>query len=376
MFSKHNFINIGSFIIILFVNSLFFFKYCVIYVEYPFLLTGLYLVFFSLIILRLAKSSNSLANDKNVIKTAAFLIPAVTLIYIIIFPAFGEIGRQPAINDWLYRLNNGLFPYNSPHTPSSYPMIFFLAFPFYIIGNTGLLEFIGVVLFFYIINRRGRTDSTLHTPLVKTLIYVLSIVVAYEIITRSELFFNMMLVAAVVYICEKYLDVKKINTSFILTAVLTGMVLSTRSVTALLFLIYFIFRFKYDLRNLIVFGIIAVIVFISFLIPFYLWDAELFMKSGPFAVQSYLSNLPFIVIFLIFLSGLYSGWIISNVREFFFSGGLILFAAALISFLIRVSGIGMYEALINDGYDIAYFILCIPLLILSLKDEGEAMVIR
>jgi hypothetical protein len=376
MFSKHNYINISSLIIILFVNSLFFFKYSVIYVAYPFLLTGLYLLFITLIILRIAKSSNNLIKNKIIIKSAAFLIPAVTLIYIIIFPAFGEIGRQPAINDWLSRLINGHFPYISPNIPSSYPALFFFSFPFYIIGNTGLLEFLGVVLFFYLIYYTVKKDNTSLAPLIKTLTFLLSIVVLYEIVTRSELFFNMMLVALVVYICEKHLDVKKINTRFILSAVLTGMVLSTRSVTALLFLIYFIFRFKYEIRNLIIYGIISVMVFLSFLLPFYIWDAELFIKSGPFAVQSNASNLSFIFILLIFLTGLYSGWIISNVREFFFSGGLILFAAALISFLMRVTEIGINVALINDGYDIAYFILCVPLLILSIEDEGYTMVIQ
>jgi hypothetical protein len=297
----------------------------------------------------------------------------LVIVYILFFPRLGEIGRLPAIEDWLYRFNNGLFPYNSTHTPSSYPVIFFIAYPFYLINATGIIEFMGIAIFMFLLFKGGDSNRGI---LVKLAILMSSIVIYYEIVTRSELFFNMMLVALVVYLCEKYLNPDKIDIRFLLTAVLTGIILATRSVTALLFLIYFLYKIRYELKYLFLFGGIALLVFISFIIPFYIWDPVSFMTNGPFAVQSYLSNLPITLIFLIFIAGIYSGWAVSGVREFFFSGGVILFFAALGSFLFRVFETGVAEAVISDGYDIAYFIFAVPMLLLAIRDNDKLEVIQ
>ncbi|RPI68885.1 MAG: hypothetical protein EHM47_13995 [Ignavibacteriales bacterium] len=348
------------------MNLLFLLKYCVIYNFLPGVLIPAYFLLTAGIILYTGNTySNLIIFNKKFVISGSILFSVAVLIYILIFDRIGEIGRQPAIEDWIARVLNGDFPYNSPHTPSSYPVIFLFAYPFYLIGNTGLLEFMGIVIFFMILFKQKDTTRGI---LVKILMFVTSIVIYYEIVTRSELFFNMMLIAGVVYFCEKFLKENKINSLFILSAIFTGCILCTRSVTALLFTIYFLSRFRFHFKHLIVFTAISVAVFIAFLLPFYLWDRISFIQNGPFAVQTYSSNLPLLFILLLFFAAIYSGWIISYLQEFFFSGGVILFFAAAVSFLFRVSETGFTEALFNDGYDIAYFIFCVPMLLLAIKD--------
>jgi hypothetical protein len=366
MFSKANYINLISLLVILLVNSLFLYKFSVIYTGFPVLITLLYMLGFTVIIYAAGNAKQIPLLNKKILTIKAILVSAAVLAFILLFPRLGEIGRLPAIEDWIDRFRAGLFPYNSPHTPSSYPVIFFLAYPFHLMGNAGVLPFFGTILFMFLVLK---DQNTVRVPLVKILLLLLSVIFYYEVVTRSELIFNMMLVGLVVYICEKYLHSAKIDSTFILCALLTGVVLSTRSVTAMLFVIYFLYKFRYDLTNVFIFGIISLAVFAAFILPFYLWDPESFLKNGPFAVQSYLSNLPVIIIVLVFVAALYSGWAVSNVNEFYFSGGIILFFAAAVSFLLRVSETGFNEALINDGYDIAYFIFCVPLLILSIKKK-------
>ena len=374
MFTGKKLINAISLILVITVNVLYLVKYSVIYDAVPFILVPAYIFLVSGII-SIASSRRSIfipagkfaGKDykKKVIIPASIMFSAMVLIFILAVPRAGEIGRLPAVEDWIRRFLNGDFPYNSPHTPSSFPAMFLLAYPFYLIGNTGLMEFAGIALFFIIVFKLK--DSAQGTA-VKILLLVSGLVTYFEIVTRSELLLNMMLAAGVVLVCEKYLKPDRINLNFALTALLTGFIMSTRSVAALLFLIYFIYRFRMQLRNLVLFGIISLTVFILFLVPFYMWDPVSFSKNGPFAVQSYLSNLSFIIIFLFFVSAVYSGWAISNLQEFFFSGGVILFSAAAVSFLLRAVETGFSFALFNDGYDISYFIFCMPMLILAIKD--------
>jgi len=365
MFTGKKLINIISLILTVSVSILFLIKYAVIYNFYAAITVPVYFLLITGLIITAGNANLDSILNKKIILLKAVLFSAAVLIYILAVPRMGEIGRLPALEDWLSRFLNGKFPYNSPHTPSSYPAMFLIAYPFYISGNTGLLEFIGIILFFIILFIQNDTPRGM---IIKIIILVTGITTYYEIVTRSELFFNMMLVAAAVYLCEKYLDAGKINFNFIWIAVVTGLALSTRSTAALLFVIYFIYRFRYNLRNLVLFGIISLIVFAALLLPFRLWDPESFNTNGPFAVQTYLSNLPLILIFIFFISAIYAGWVISDIHEFFFAGGIILFFAAAVSFISAVSETGFYDTLINDGYDIAYFIFCVPLLILSIND--------
>lgn len=359
--------NIAVFIILL-VNAIFFYKYAVIYTKGPQLLTLLYLGVFLLLIILISRSDEGLNLFKGKFLTAAVsFISVLVLLFVIFVPRFGEIGRLPAIETWIQKFLTGVFPYNSPLTPSSFPMTFIIALPFYLIGNTGLLSFIGVALLFYFVLTLSKTQKEIS---LKILLLLLSVTTAYEIVTRSELLFNIMLLVLVVFLSERKLQTRTLNSNFVLIAVITGLVLSTRSVTALLFLIYFLYKFKEEFKGMLIFGTIAVVVFITILIPFYLWDPESFNANGPFAVQYYLSSLPVIVIITLFAAAAYSGRTISSVYQFYFTGGLILFFASSVSFLLRISEIGFTGSLINDGYDIAYFIFCVPLFILSIEYES------
>lgn len=376
MFNGKKLINVISLVLVLIVNLVYLTKYSVNYNALPYIfipayalavLGGALLLTGRRHLLVPARIYAGMDFRKKLLVPFSVIFSTAVIIYIIMVPRMGEIGRLPAIQDWINCLLNGSFPYNSPYTPSGYPGLFLLSSPFYFIGNIGLLEAAGIVLFFIIVLHVRDSNRGIA---VKIFLLVTGIITYFEIVTRSELLFNMMLISVVVTISEKYLDPGKINTRFLLIAMLAGIIMSTRSVAALLFMIYFIYRFRYSLRNLLVFGFTASAVFILLLIPFYWWDQQSFSSNGPFAIQTYVSNLPVLVMLLFFITAVYSGWAISSIQEFFFTGGIILFSAATLSFFLTVSETGFSEALFNDGYDISYFIFCVPLLILALKDYG------
>ncbi len=367
MFEKRHYINFISLLITAFISGLYFFKYSSIYLRHPFLLTATYLFIFIIITFAFSK----IKNENNFILSRKFLILfsiviiAVSFLWITIIPRFGQIGRLPAIQDWLDRFFTGRFPYNSPFTPSGYPFLFFLSIPFYFIRNIGYLEIVGLILFFYFIFSFSKTSKEILTVI---FILLMTPVFYYGIVVRDELFFNMMIPITAIFISEKKFKPEKLNTKFILTAVIFGLALSTRSVVAIIFAIYLPYVFRNDIPKGLIFIAIVLSVFILLLVPFIIWDEKSFMQNGPIAIQSYLSHIPFwSAALFIFISAIV-GWVVSDLHEAFFACGIFLFIPVLVSMLIQISQVGFHRAIIGDIFDPSYYIFCIPFFILSIKE--------
>jgi hypothetical protein len=280
----NKYINPVSIGLILIVNLLFFYKLAFIHTTYPLLFSGLYAAVFLAIIVIVSslKMPLKIFDRKNAL-VVFLILSGMVILYILLIPRMGNLGRLPAIEDWINRFSNGLFPYNSPIGPSSFPIIFLLAYPFYLIGNTGLLSSLGILFLLYYILLK---DTSSKEKAAKLILLFLCITAAYEIATRSELTFNIMLVVLVAAYAEKYLKQDSMDKYYFITALLTGLVLSTRSITAMLFMIYFVYRFRNSVKNIFLLGTIAVLIFLLILLPFYLWDPVSFVRNGPFALQS------------------------------------------------------------------------------------------
>ncbi len=367
MFGRKHYINILSLLLIAFVGGLYFFKYSSIYIGHPFLLTAAYLVIFFLIALVFGKIENEnlwLLNRKFLTVISFFIVAAVFL-WITFLPRFGQIGRLPAIKDWLDRFFSGKFPYNSPFTPSGYPFLFLISVPFYLIGNVGYLEVTGLILFFYFIFNFSKNSKEIFAVLV---ILLMSPVFYYGFVVRDELFFNMMLAVLSIFVSEKYLKPEKIDAKFILVAVIFGLALSTRSVVAIIYAIYLPFTFRSNIPKGLFFLFIVFLTFVLLLVPFVIWDEKSFLHNGPVAVQSYLSHIPFWTAALFILISAAAGWVVSDLHEVFFACGIFLFAPVFASMLNQISQVGFYPAVVGDVFDQSYYIFCIPFLLLSIKN--------
>src|SRR5690606_33551193 len=291
MFSKDHYINTISLLLSTLIGFLFTYKYATIYSDFPVIISLLFLIIYISIFILIDKinfSKKFHINQKLFTWLWVVLIAAVFIV-ITFVPRIGEIGRYPAIVDWLDRLFAGKFPYNSPHTPSAFPFLFFFSFPFYAIGNAGYLELIGVIIFAALALYYSNSAKE---NLIKYLMIISTPVFYYFVFVRCELFTNMMLITGIIILMERYADPLKKNFKYFLFAVLSGLALSTRSVAAIIFIIFFLYYFRSSIPNLILFGIIVLLVFTSLLLPFYFWDTQSFLSNGPFAIQSYLSYLP------------------------------------------------------------------------------------
>lgn len=364
LFTRKHYINIISISIVFMINLLFLIKYLSVYELNSTITIITYSVVFIALIMLINNINFELFKPKYFLLIYLLVVAAI-FIFVITVPRIGRIGRLPAILDWLHLYLSGVFPYSSSYTPSAFPGLFLTSYPFYVIGNIGLLIPLGLLLLLTFAYNYFKTSKE---NILFLFLLISSPVFYYEAAVRSELFYNISLVTILILITEKFVNPDKLNLSFVLTALFGGLVLSTRSVTSLIFVIYFLYFFRYNLRNLFVYACICLIIFLAFLIPFMMWDINAFNKTGPFAIQSFLSYLPFTVVVLFLLISIYIGWMVRSVQEVLFSSGLILFLLVFISMLIKVFEFGFYTAMIEDKFDLSYYAFCFPLLLLSIRE--------
>ena len=368
MFSKDHFINNISLAVTAFISGIYFFKYISIYIGvWSFVITVAYLIAFIILFIGLDRIHTEkfmwLTRRKLALIISFIIICA--FVYITFVPRFGRIGRLPAIADWLDRLFAGKYPYNSAILPSGFPVLFFLSIPFYLIKNIGYLEVLGLGIFLFLILNTSKSPKE---NIVKLVIALICPVIMYEVVVRSELLGNMALTIMIILLAEKYLDEEKLNLKFFLFAILFGLVLSTRSVVGLTYIIYLPYKFRYELLKGAAFTIIIITAFLLTLIPFIAWNSNAFFLYGPFAVQSIVSFIPMWLVMLVIVAALITSWGVSDIQEVFFASGIFLFLPAFFSMVHKFFAFGAYNSIVFDRFDISYLIFCMPFFILSLKD--------
>jgi hypothetical protein len=288
-------------------------------------------------------------------------VALIELAAIYLLPQASRVGRLPALIEWISSLQVGKFPYHTSIEPSGFPFLFLFAYPFYLLGNLGYLEVLGTLLFGISILRNEKFEN--QSAGLQTLAFLLSPTIYYELLVRSELFFNMSLVLALIILSNAYLSEQKPDWRFAIIGILFGLVLSTRSVVGLVYAIYVAYRFRRNVRNGILFSAIVLLVFLLTLLPFVVWDPKLFFGYGPFSVQ--FAYLPMGVAGTFIVVSALVGWSACDLSKTVYLSGLVLFVVVAIAFLLRTSSVGIVASLFGDGFDITYFIFCTPFLLLS-----------
>jgi hypothetical protein len=300
--------------------------------------------------------------------TVVWLILALgSLVMVIFLPDTSRVSRLLAMKEWIVRLLAGQFPWgvSTQYNPSGLPILYLMALPFYIAGNISLLEVVGVILFCFAIVGIFPRPQSRWLPLAAL---VLLPSFFYELLVRSELFFNMALIVIFIILSERYLDKDKLNFQFFGLAMLFGLILSTRTIVGLIYAGYYAYKFRQHIWHGILFSGFTLMTFGLTLIPFIIWNAQVFFTEGPFSIQATYLPLGLAVIFAIIAAIV--GWKATNLRDLLFSEGVILFVIVAIAFLIAVAHKGVSVAVLKDGFDITYFIFCTPFLLLSLEKSA------
>jgi hypothetical protein len=350
------------------INTLFVYKYATRFLSCPWLwLLGYLIAINALLILFYRDFDFKLGQKPNAtifVVCVVFTALLLTLIMLRFEPAKIRVGRFPALMDWIARLLSGEYPYASPTLPSGFPFLFFLAMPFYFLGDLGWLQIFAFLVFAFILQLRYGSDGTRR---LRTLILlVVSPVFVYEIAVRSDLFSNMVVVILYMFFCLNKVRDRRIPVLFV-TGLAGGFLLATRGIVLLIYVLYFGYLFKHQLKRGLIFiaGIISGFSIVC--LPFAIWNVEYFTLHGPFAIQS--AYLPDWLSVLFLLLGIYLARRAPSMAVVYRYTALTLFAAVFIAFCISLLDQGWPAAVMADRFDISYFCFALPFLLLSLDYE-------
>lgn len=353
-----------SFAIFSLINILFSVKYFSRYTTYYLFIVAVLLLFH--VFLFYKGNSLQLFSKKGTWITGLFLI-LFSVGSIFIFNKVPvetlNVDRWSVITSfWDYFFDDKYVYYAKSHRdsyPGPMPFYFILALPFYIVGELGYLSLSGVFVFFLLLKymKVKLTYQTIAVLLVLTSPFYL-----WEILVRSNIFFNAVLIA---FSMVFFFKIKKYDSlrNQLLIGLVIGLLLSTRNVFALCYIILFLYALKskkINFKSTILIGGIALFIFALTFLPFIIGFEEDFLKINPFIIQSsFLMPVEWVfsAVFCAFFLFLFC----QNDADVYFYSGLMLFFTIVLHFVYHSLETSVYEAFIEKSIiDISYFIMCIP----------------
>jgi hypothetical protein len=202
-------------------------------------------------------------------------------------------------------------------------------------------------------------------------VLLFSVSVFWEISVRSTILLNSILFFLYLFWLQSVdLNNKK---QYWTSAVIGGLLLSTRTIFALPFIIYLSFLIKskeIDLRSLSGWFLIILGVLVLSFSPFLIFYYHEFVKINPFNVQSE-HLFPFKVSLIFILLSVLAGFICSNKMEILYYSCGIFVLILITYFTLSVHRYGLMYAYLKSSIDLSYMLFIFPfLLFFSYKNEN------
>jgi hypothetical protein len=359
----------SSFLIYLFINLIFIAKYSSRVTEYYFLLLLLYSATVGCLFYGAHRLPNKFFSAKVFYGLAVLFIASSAAILMAIPPESLRVDRYEMINNFWNNFFAGINPYTPPSTvsniPGPFPFYFYLAVPFYAIGEIGYYSLSGFVLFVLILRKSVQNERT---QIFLLLLLILSPAHWWEIVCRSTIFVNAALVLAFILVASR-VDSNK-NDNVLISALVFGLILSTRSVFSVIMfpLLLFLKAHQTGFVKICLWGVGIGVGFAATFLPIMFFPG-FFSNNNPFAVQSvFLPN--WVPITIVSITALFS-LKTTQVSEFVFCSMLAIFALVVAYFAVQVGENSLRAALFASRADISYIILSLPFAILSMADSRQ-----
>jgi hypothetical protein len=365
---KHKIVGaeIATLVIFQVTNILFVYKYSTRVFQNSSIPMLLYLVSINLFLVLLYQDFNFTMPGR--VHNMVFFLTAVAIAVGLVFlmkqfdPTRIRVGRFPALHDWIARLLNGEYPYVSPTRPSGFPFLFLIAVPFYLLADLGFIQIFALLLYALLLHRKHGGCGT--TPLRTLLLVASAPVFLYEVVTRSDLFSNMVFVLFYLSFCETGLSSAR-SKLLALAGFVGGLLLATRGIVLLIYVLYFGYIFKNHLSRGFVFLVGVLAGFCAAVLPFAMWNWQYFMDYGPLTIQT--SYLPIWLSLLAVMCCAYLATRIGSMTSTYRVAGFVLFAVVFLALAISVVGNGWTAAIHGDRFDISYFCFALPFLLLTVN---------
>jgi len=162
--------------------------------------------------------------------------------------------------------------------------------------------------------------------------------------------FNSILLIIIFYVTYKYLNPDKIDLYIVLFALILSFISYSSLFPLCFYLVFLLFFFRNNLK--ILFSYLCILLLFSFIIHFYL--------TGKFGGVFFYWNIPWGWIAVLYLITLYTGWMVSDIQEVYFSTGIIIFLWSLIFWLSN-------DKSYLDSLTMSSFFISIPFFALAIK---------
>lgn len=364
-----------QFLLFLCVNGLFVLKYAARTSLNPILCLFVYLLLVNLLFFFYKKIIGSKKSQKKVnvffVVNIVVVLIGISYFHYVVNPYDLMVDRWSALHNFIQKLFQGIYPYSAQtHLDgygSPFPVWQLFHIPFYLLGNVAFGMSFVLLVFLFISFRFVKNNLSLSSFL---FLLTLSPAFWYEVIVRSDLFYNFLLILAVLI----FINVKKhtLEKKTLMLGVICGLFLSTRLAAAIPFFIYFFPEFlKSSWKQRVSFVTIILIVFIVSFVPFIIWDPQslLFFDYNPFVLQSRQGSwveILFIVIFSMFFSLKWRGDFICFSEYTAYA----ILGFVSITFIHRMARLGVVDdGIFSSAYDITYFNMALPFLVFSISSR-------
>jgi hypothetical protein len=348
--------------IFLFINTLFcikyFSRYTVFYIPATIFIIAVLILIFAKNIDKFDKKKLSVF---NYILLIAYLILGFLIFRIVDIESL-NVDRWSVITSFWKNFETGEYVYFAKSFAGNYPgpmpFYYILAYPFYLIEELGYLSLLGIPLFFLLL-KYCKIDTKIRTKILLLLLF--SPFLWWEIMSRSNLFLNGTLILfSIVYFFKDFPRIS--NKRLIISAILFGLLLSTRNVFAVTYVISCIFALKTNyvsFKQMIIMAVLAMITFAGTFIPFVYNYWNEFLVMNPFIIQSsFLMPFGYTLIFVVL--AVIFGFISKTMTDVYFYISVNLFLCILTYAIYQICQVGLNIAFFDSIIDISYFIFCIP----------------
>jgi hypothetical protein len=336
-------INFLALIPIIIVNALFSYKYLSRIVDHALLATTIYCTILFVLPIIFHRITGVHFLKFLVIIAGIYVIADIILLWKT-DPINLKVDRWSVITSFLDALFSGQFPYTAKshmgNAPGPFPFYYFLALPFYLLGEIGYFSLSGFILLIYFIIKYFDTNQN---RIIVLSLFLFSISIFWELSVRSAILINSSLV--LVYI--NWISAKSLKSikELALIGFIAGLLISTRGLVVIPFAVCYSYLFLKpgNWKGLFVSGVSAVLGFIITILPLIIWDYKLFLQFNPITLQA--EFIPFSAFLLFIIGSILAGFICKNMFQVYLSIGIILFITVSTYFIYNTYLFGIDKAI-------------------------------